>query len=85
MTSLPIPDATITAIAERVLEIIGDHERQVEAWMNVDQAAEYLAAPRSRVYDLVESGRLEHRKDGRRVLLRRAWLDDYLDQTRRAA
>lgn len=87
MTSLPIPDEFIDAVARRVIELTAD-QRPVEAepWLNVDQAAEYLAAPKSRVYDLVERGRLQYRKDGRRVLLRREWLDAYLDtETRRAA
>jgi excisionase family DNA binding protein len=73
-----IPDELVDAIAERVAERL---ERPSENWLDVDQAAAYIAAPRSRVYDLVAQERVECRRDGRRVLFRRQWLDDALGGT----
>ena len=74
MTALQVdfPDELIDAIAERVAERIG---KPPEAWLDVDQAAEYISAPKSRVYDLVAQERVECRRDGRRVVFRREWLD----------
>ena len=49
------------------------------AWLNAEQAAEHLACSRGRLYDLVQVGKLEPRRDGRRLLFRRADLDAYLE------
>lgn len=51
------------------------------AWLNAEQAAEHLACSRGRLYDLVQLGRLMPRRDGRRLLFRRADLDAYLEAT----
>jgi len=67
-----VPDELVDVIVERLAERL---ERPAEPWLDVDQAAAYIAAPRSRVYDLVAQERVECRRDGRRVLFRRAWLD----------
>ena len=50
-------------------------------WLNSDQAAEHLGCPRSRIHDLVQLGKLEPRRDGRRLLFRREELDAYLEGT----
>ena len=71
-----IPDELVDAIAERVAERL---ERPSEGWLDVGQAAEYVAAPTSRIYDWVSQGRVECRRDGRRVLFRREWLDAAID------
>jgi len=47
-------------------------------WLDVDEAAAYLACKPHRVYDLVAEGRVRCAKDGRRSLFRREWLDVYL-------
>lgn len=47
-------------------------------WLNAAEAASYLACSRDRVYDLVQLGKLEASRDGRRLLFRRADLDGYL-------
>jgi excisionase family DNA binding protein len=41
----------------------------------VQQAAEYLSCPVSRIYDLVSLGSLTAHRDGRGLLFRRADLD----------
>ena len=71
-----VPAELVDQIAERVAERL---ERPAESWLDVDGAATYIAAPRSRVYDLVSQGRVECRRDGRRVLFRREWLDRALE------
>jgi excisionase family DNA binding protein len=48
-------------------------------WLNARQAADYIAAPVSRIHDLVQLGVLEPRRDGRRLLFRSADLDAYLE------
>lgn len=67
-----VPDELVDAIADRVAERL---ERPAEGWLDVDQAAAYIAAPRSRIYDWIAQERVECRRDGRRVLFRREWLD----------
>jgi excisionase family DNA binding protein len=49
-----------------------------EPYLAVEEAAEYLAAPKSRIYELVERGRLNPYRDGRRLLFRREDLDAVL-------
>jgi excisionase family DNA binding protein len=46
--------------------------------VKADEAAEYLRCDRQRIYDLVSSRRLTKLKDGSRVLLFRAELDEYV-------
>jgi excisionase family DNA binding protein len=67
-----IPDEFVDEIADRVAERF---DRPVEGWLDVEQAAAYLAAKPDRIYDLVAMDRLEVRRDGRRLLFRREWLD----------
>jgi excisionase family DNA binding protein len=47
-------------------------------FLSVAEAADYLRAGRQRVYDLLSARRLTRYKDGSRVLVSRAELDDYL-------
>lgn len=49
-----------------------------EGYLAVEAAAEYLDAPASRVYDLAAAGKLRVVRDGRRVLTRASWIDEYL-------
>ncbi len=68
-----IPDELVDRIARRVAEL---QEPNGQApYLNVEQAAAYLAAPASRVYELVERRRLRVHRDGRRLLFTRADLD----------
>jgi Helix-turn-helix domain len=52
-------------------------------WLNVDQAAEHIAAPPSRIYDLVQRRAVPVRRDGERLLFKPSDLDDYLEGARR--
>lgn len=49
-----------------------------ECYLNVEEAAEYLACGRRRIYDLVERGAVIYCRDGKRLLFRRADLDSYV-------
>jgi excisionase family DNA binding protein len=70
--SLALDERTVAEIARKVAVELGT---PTEPWLTVEQAAAYLACPTSRIYALVSTRRLEHAKDGRRVLFRREWLD----------
>jgi excisionase family DNA binding protein len=74
----PLLDALADAIAGRVGDRLATHttvDATATPWLNVDQAAEYLACPPSRIYDLTQQRRLPVHKDGGRSLYRRADLD----------
>ena len=49
-----------------------------QPYMSVDDAAEYLACGRRRIYDLVERGAVACYRDGKRLLFRREDLDTYV-------
>jgi excisionase family DNA binding protein len=80
---LDLPAGTIEQIAEAVAQRLGASEPH--GFLNVTQAAEYLACGTDRIYDLVAAGKLQVARDGRRLLFKAAWLDAAVDQTRRAA
>ena len=80
--SVEFPPEVIDAIASRVVELLADNtadRRPVAGWLDVDQAAAYIAAKPQRIYDLKAAGRLRFAKDGSRLLFRREWLDAYLE------
>jgi excisionase family DNA binding protein len=65
-------DRFVALLASRFDRPVG----KPDGWLNVEQAAAYRGCPRSRIYELAERGLLEHRKDGRRLYTKRAWLDE---------
>ncbi len=82
--TVDVPPELLEAIAARAAELVEDRgAAAAEPWIGVEEAAEYLRCKPQRIYDLVSQGRLEHRKDGRRLLFRRSWLDEYLEQEAR--
>jgi len=79
--SLAVPPELVDAVAERVADLLADRRvPEPEPWIGVEQAAEHLACPRSRIYALASAGRIPHRKDGSRLLFQRSELDDWLEQ-----
>jgi excisionase family DNA binding protein len=72
---LRLDDETVEQIAARVAKALGD---PAAPWLNVAQAAAYLACNPDRIHDLVSSRKLDVRRDGRRLLFRREWLDAVL-------
>jgi len=71
----------VEAIAERVADLLDKRTTPgtQSPWLDVEQAADYLAADKQRIYDLTHAGTLQPARDGRRLLFRREWLDDYLE------
>ncbi len=83
--ALVVPPELVDALAGRVVELLEQRglvgaPTAPEAWIGVDEAAAHLACPKSRVYDLVAERSLRVRRDGRRLLFRRSWLDEDLEQ-----
>ncbi len=79
--TLDITDELIERIAERAAELAA--ERQVastgDAWLRgAAKIADYIDAPRSRVYALVSAGRLPVEKDGSALIARRSELDAWV-------
>jgi excisionase family DNA binding protein len=75
---LHVPDIFVQAIAERVADLLAESLSETvpsEPWIGVEHAAQHLACPTSRIYDLVSQGRLTPRRDGRRLLFKRSQLD----------
>ncbi len=83
MHALPLPDELLDALADRLAERLADRlaapAASTTAYLDVDQAAAYLACQPHRIYDLKASGRLRHFRDGRRLLFRREDLDAVLE------
>jgi excisionase family DNA binding protein len=80
--TIELTAAQMDALADRVAAVLAERFEQPEtpsAWLNADQAAEYMATTRGRLYDLVQLGKLNPRRDGRRLVFRRDDLDDYLE------
>jgi excisionase family DNA binding protein len=75
-------DQLARALAPRIEAITRRSAETAPAWMNTEQAAAYLACSKGRLYDLVQVGRLEPRRDGRRLLFGRPDLDAYLEEGR---
>lgn len=79
--AVAVPPELIEAIARRVAEMLADQlPNRPEPYLDVDGAAEYLACPKSRIYDLRASGRLRTFEDGRRLIFRREDLDAVLSR-----
>ena len=72
-------DQLADALAPRFSSRMGQTGR-AEPWLTVEQAAEHLACPKSRLYALVSARRVPFRKDGSRVLFRASELDDWLER-----
>lgn len=80
--SLPLPPEIVEAVAERAAEIVIERIGATgpEPWIGVEAAAEHLACKPRRIYELVAQRRVRVRRDGRRVLFRRSWLDEALEE-----
>jgi excisionase family DNA binding protein len=80
--TLAVPPEMVERIAERAAEILAARQTPTAAspWLTTAGAAEHLACRADRIHDLVQLGKLIPRRDGRRLLFRRADLDAYLEQ-----
>lgn len=77
-------DEMAERLAEHVLPALATRlESEADAgepYLAAEDAAAYIAAPKARIYELVKAGEIEHRRDGRRILTKRRWLDEYLEE-----
>ncbi|PWU23551.1 MAG: hypothetical protein C5B48_08390 [Candidatus Rokuibacteriota bacterium] len=70
-----LSEAVLVAIAVRVLELL-PQPAPASPYLRIDEAADYLRCSRQRIYDLLSAGRVARYKDGSRVLVLRAELDE---------
>lgn len=76
--TLDLPGELVERIAERAADLVAERQSSVSHWLTVDEAAEYLRCPKSRIYSLVSARRIPFVKDGSRTLFDRAELDTWL-------
>jgi excisionase family DNA binding protein len=74
-----LTDEQLGEIAERAAALVPTGGFEVSPWLNVAEAAERLRCGKDRIYDLIAVGKLTPRRDGRRVLLHRDELDEYVE------
>ena len=80
---IALTDEQLEVIAERVAELLAERSpAAADGYLDSDEAAEYLGCSRGRVHDLVQVGKLEPRRDGRRLRFRRSDLEHYLEASR---
>ena len=74
--SLGVPPELVDAIAGQVAAQLAEQlPEKPMPYLLIEEAAEYLACPVSRIRDLKDQGKLKHYRDGRRLLFRREDLD----------
>jgi excisionase family DNA binding protein len=82
--AVTLPAADLDALESRVTQrVLERFETAVSPWMQIDQAADYLAWPKKRLYNLVAGKEIPHHKVGNRLLFHREeldrWLADFYD------
>jgi excisionase family DNA binding protein len=80
-----LDDETLGALADLLTPLLAarlDARIDASRWLNAEDAADYLACSRDRLYDLVQVGKIKPSRDGRRLLFRSGELDAYLDRSR---
>jgi excisionase family DNA binding protein len=77
-----LDEKALAVLAERLRPFLTSQNPDQGGWLNTDQAATHLCCPRSRIHDLVQLGKLEPCRDGRRLLFKRTDLDAYLEGQR---
>lgn len=75
-----IPAELVEAVAVRAAELVRDQAQAGDRWLTVDEAAEHLRCPKSRIYALTSTGRIPHHRDGSRLLFRQSELDRWVEQ-----
>ena len=76
-----LPPEALDQIVQRVMDMVAERVAAApEPYLNPEDAATYLACPKSRIYALTEQGKLRHARDGRKLKFRREWLDDSLQE-----
>lgn len=79
---VPIPDELLDDLAERVAERVAAKlaaDKPPAGYLDAQGAAEYLSAPKGRIYELKERGAIQPHFDGTRLLFRAEQLDAYVE------
>lgn len=77
--ALSLPPALVEAIAEQVADRLAERMTPpAEPYLDVEQAAEYLATKPKRIHELKEANKIPCLRDGRRLLFCREDLDEYV-------
>jgi excisionase family DNA binding protein len=78
--TVQLSNAQLEQLAALVAPLLADRSpAPVTSWLDTAGAAEHLCCSPGRIHDLVQLGKLTPRRDGRRLLFRRADLDAYLE------
>ena len=78
--SFELPPDFVEQLAQRVAELTASKATApAGGYLDVEEAASYLACDKDRIYDLKSMVRLRYAKDGRRLLFRRESLDEALE------
>jgi excisionase family DNA binding protein len=77
--TLTISDAQLEAIAQRAAAIAAHAPPTSDGWLRgAERIAEYIDAPRSRIYALTSAGRIPVERDGSNLIARRSELDAWV-------
>ena len=79
--SLTVAEELVERIAQRAAEFLADQsgEPAEDGWLRgAERIAEYIDAPRSRVYALASARRIPVHRDGSALIARRSELDRWL-------
>lgn len=80
--ALELPDELVELIAQRAAAILTDRPPVDTAdcgFLDVTDAAAFLACPPSRIYALVSAKRIPHHRDGSRLIFDRKELREYVN------
>jgi excisionase family DNA binding protein len=80
--TLVLPDEVVATIAALAAAQVQAQTTAVSPFMTVPEAAEFLRCSRQRIYDLLSARRLTRHKDGRRPLILRSELEQYVQESR---
>jgi excisionase family DNA binding protein len=80
--ALTLTPDQLDAIAERVADRLRPAPAEhMSPWLNTKGAAAYLDGGTDRIHDLVQLGKLQPYRDGRRLLFKRSDLEAYLESS----
>jgi len=62
---------------------LSDNEREIRRnppdWMTIVEASIYMQVSTRTVRSLISSGKLKHSRPTQKILIRRTWIDEYLN------
>jgi len=82
-TEIDFPDPVIEAIAQKVVEslrpLLVRKQDATDAFLTVDQLAEYLGIGKQRVYDAVSKNKIPYFKVGKLLRFRKSAIDKWIE------